>query len=71
MAHRTFVKQISAPGVGRTSASHDLLNLALRIILGVLVALGIAFLWDALDPAARDVRDVEASLGVPVLAEFG
>jgi capsular polysaccharide biosynthesis protein len=69
MARRTFVKAISPATVGRAPASHALLNLALRVFLGAVVALGVALLWDALDPTVRDRRDVERILGVPVLAE--
>lgn len=68
MAHRTFVDVISATTVGRVAASGQRVTFALRVVLGVLVALGTALLWDALDPAVRDERDVEESLGSPVLA---
>ncbi len=68
MAHRTYVNVVSPPTVSRASARSQLLNLALRLFLGVLVALGLALLWDALDPNVRDERDVEQATGVPVLA---
>jgi capsular polysaccharide biosynthesis protein len=68
MAHRTYVQVISPPESGRAPASRSLLNLALRLILGLAVAVGLAFLWDALDPNVRGRQDAEAALGVPVLA---
>jgi capsular polysaccharide biosynthesis protein len=71
MARRTYVAVITAPTVGRASASHQTLNLVLRLVLGGIVALGLALLWDALDPTVRERSEVEAALGVPVLARFG
>jgi capsular polysaccharide biosynthesis protein len=68
MAKRTFVQVISAPQVGPAPRSHALLNFLLRVALGLLVALGLAYLWDAVDPTVRNVRDAEAALGVPVLS---
>lgn len=67
MARRTYVNVISAPQVGPAPTTHASLTFLLRFALGVVVAIGIAFLWDALDPAVRGRRDVETSLGVPVL----
>jgi capsular polysaccharide biosynthesis protein len=68
MARRTFVTVVSPATVGPAPAGRQLLSFALRLFLGVLVALGLAFLWDALDPTVRDARDVEHVLGLPVLA---
>jgi capsular polysaccharide biosynthesis protein len=68
IAQRTFVTEISDPSVARVSSSKQLLNFAVRLFLGLCVALGLALLWDALDPRVRDDRDVEQALGVPVLA---
>jgi capsular polysaccharide biosynthesis protein len=68
MAKRTFVKVISPPQTGPAPKSTKRLQLALQIILGILVAGGIALLWDALDPRVRDRHDLEAALGVPLLA---
>jgi len=67
MARRTYARVISPATVGRAPTSHDLLNFGLRVALGVLVALGVALLWDALDPAVRDRDDVERALEAPVL----
>jgi len=67
LAKRTFVNVISDPSVGPVPSSGQRTTLALRLFLGLLVALGAAFLWDALDPTVRDWRDVEEALGVPVL----
>ncbi|HLJ69655.1 MAG TPA: hypothetical protein VKX16_20040 [Chloroflexota bacterium] len=68
MAKRTFVNVISDASVGPASSSHALLNFGLRVILGVLLAIGLGLMWDALDPRVRDKRDLERTLGVPVLA---
>lgn len=67
MAARTFVRVISPPESSAVSTSHDRLNLGLRLVLGLLVAVGAALLWDVLDPRVRDAHDVEAALGAPVL----
>lgn len=71
MTRRTYVTIISDATVGPAPTSHQLVNLALRLLLGLLVALGAAFLWDALDPTVRNARDVEQALGVPVLSAGG
>jgi len=68
VARRVFVKEVSAPAVRPAPSSRNLLNLVLRLMLGVLIALGLALLWDALDRNVRNQRDVEAALRVPVLA---
>lgn len=68
MAKRTYVAAVSDPSVGRASSSRDLVSYALRLILGLIVAAGLALLWDALDPRVRDRQDVERALGTPVLA---
>ncbi len=68
MAKRTFVKIISPPSTGPAPKSKKLLTLAVQVVLGLFVALGLALLWDALDPRVRDRRDLESVLGLPVLA---
>jgi capsular polysaccharide biosynthesis protein len=70
MARRTFVTVVSPATVGPAPAGRALVSFALRLFLGILVALGLAFLWDALDPTVRDAHDVEHSLGLPVLASL-
>jgi capsular polysaccharide biosynthesis protein len=67
MAKRTFVKIVSPPSTGPAPKSRKLLQLVLQLILGVLVAGGVALLWDALDPRVRGTHDLETALGVPVL----
>lgn len=71
MAKRTFVNEISPPSTSLAPTSKHLLTLLLQLILGVFVALAIALLWDALDPRVRDRRDLEHTLGLPVLAGPG
>jgi capsular polysaccharide biosynthesis protein len=69
IGQRAYVGIISDPSVGKVSSRHDLLNLGLRIILGLLLAIGVALIWDAIDPRVRNRRDVERTLGVPVLSQ--
>lgn len=67
VAKRTYVHIITLPTVGAAPAGTHLVSLALRLILGVIVALGLALLWDALDPARRariDSRGEPAGQGV-------
>lgn len=68
MATRIYAGVVSSPQTSPAPTSHAVLSLLLRVFLGVLVALGVAFLWDALDPAVRDRTDLERALGAPVLA---
>jgi capsular polysaccharide biosynthesis protein len=68
MARRTFVREISDPTVGAAPTSSGRLTLALRLLLGLFAALGLALLWDAVDPNVRDAADAETALGAPVLA---
>lgn len=67
IAKRTYVTVISDASVDRVPAGRRLLNLGLEVILGALVALGLALLWDAVDPTIRGRDDVSQSLGVPVI----
>jgi len=67
IARRTFVMTVSTPAAAPAPASSSRLSLALRVFLGLLVALGFALMWDAVDPRVRDRRDVEQALGAPVL----
>lgn len=69
MARRIYTRVISPASVGPAPTSHATLTLLLRLVLGVLVALGAAFLWDALDPRVRNRADVERALRVPVLSD--
>jgi capsular polysaccharide biosynthesis protein len=69
MAKRIYARVISPASVGLAPTSNATLSLLLRIALGVLVAFGAAFLWDALDPRVRNRADVERALRVPVLSD--
>ena len=66
MAKRTYVAVVSTASVGPVAATTSRLRLGLEFVLGLLLAGGVALLWDAIDPAVRDARDVEQILGVPV-----
>jgi len=70
LAGDTFVRVVSEATVGPAPTSRALLNLLLRLFLGALVALGAAFIWEALDPTVRDQRDIVASLDAPVLTRM-
>jgi capsular polysaccharide biosynthesis protein len=65
---RTYVAVVSDPSVAAAPVGSARRNFLLRIFLGLLLAVGLALLWDALDPRVRGLQDVEESLGVPVLA---
>lgn len=66
MARRTYVAVISSPTVGAVPSSTSRLRLGLEFVLGLLLAGGIALLWDAADPTVRDRVDLERLLNVPV-----
>ncbi len=66
ITRRTYVAVISSPTVGAVPSSTSRLRLGLEFILGLLLAGGIALLWDAADPAVRDPVDLERLLNVPV-----
>lgn len=66
VARRTYVHIITLPSVGAAPAGHNLVSLGLRLALGLIVALGVALLWDALDPrrdAGSGPRDRMAQAG--------
>ncbi len=46
------------------------LDLPLRVILGVMAGLGLAFLFDYLDDSVRSVDEAEMLLNVPVMGEI-
>lgn len=48
----------------------DQLELPLRVVLGVLAGLGLAFLLDYLDDSVRSVDEAETLLNVPVMGEI-
>lgn len=65
------VRVINRPTLGRANSLGGLAaELALRTLLGLAVALGLAFLLDYLDDRLRDRRELERLLGLPTLAEL-
>ena len=61
---------IDGPGIGPVGPSlKDRLDLPLRLLVALVAAIGIAFLWDYLDDTVRGRADVEA-LDVPLLGEI-
>lgn len=67
MAHRTYVTVVSNPSTAPVSAGHGLTTFALKLFLGLLLALGLALLWEALDPSVRNRQDIVSALGIPVV----
>lgn len=67
MSKRVYVGAISDPSASKASARHQLTTFAEQFVLGLLVAGGLAFLWDAIDPSVRDRRDLAAGAAVPVV----
>jgi capsular polysaccharide biosynthesis protein len=58
MAKRTYVNVISDPSTSKVSTRHELVSLAERIILGLVLALAIAYLWDALAAPPNNGQDL-------------
>lgn len=63
------VKTVSADDVEQI-APRPLRNTAFALVGGLVIGLILVFLWEALDPRVRSRRDLEALLGLPVLAEI-
>lgn len=70
IARRTFVQVVSPPSANKVSTRHDVLSFLERLVFGLILAAGLALLWDGLDPMVRDERDVEQAVGAPVLAAW-
>ncbi|HZU13106.1 MAG TPA: hypothetical protein VFB58_09725 [Chloroflexota bacterium] len=68
VAKRIYTNVIGAPVTSPVPSGHAALTALLRLVLGLLVALGVGFVWDALDPTVRDRADAERALGVPVIS---
>ncbi|MFN2226896.1 MAG: hypothetical protein ACK2UY_11320 [Anaerolineae bacterium] len=61
---------IDGPGIGAVGPSlKDRLDLPLRLLVALIAAVAIVFLWDYLDDTVRGRADAEA-LNVPVLGEI-
>lgn len=61
---------IDGPGISEVGRSlQEKLNLPLRLVVALVAAVGLAFLWDYLDDTVRDRADAEA-LDVPLLGEI-
>ena len=58
---------IAKPGIYPVSPNKPL-NLALGIIVGLIVGVGLAFFIEYLDTSVKTIDDVERALGAPVLA---
>jgi capsular polysaccharide biosynthesis protein len=68
-ADKPFLAQIDNASLDKikTSLSKDVTNAAIRVILGVVAALALAFLLEYLDNSLRDERDAKRVLDLPVL----
>ncbi|MDQ6694475.1 MAG: hypothetical protein M3014_08660, partial [Chloroflexota bacterium] len=51
----------------QSNASKEIINAVTRVILGIVVALAMAFLLEYLDNSLRDERDTRRVLDLPVL----
>jgi capsular polysaccharide biosynthesis protein len=61
---------IDGPGLGQAGRSlKEKLDLPLRLLVGLVAGVALAFLWDYLDDTVRERAEVEA-LGVAVLGEI-
>ena len=61
---------IDGPGIAPVGQSlRQKLDLPLRLLIGLVAGIGLAFLWEYLDTSVRDRAEVEA-MGVPVLGEI-
>lgn len=67
MARRTYVGLVSDAATAPVAPGRERRDLLLRLILGLLVAGGLALVVDALDPRVTSARQAEAALAVPVL----
>ena len=67
-ARRSIVTIIGPTDVSRQSSREILSTFGLRTLLGLLVAIGLALLWDYLDDTVHGPEDAERYLGAPVLA---
>ena len=62
---------ISPPSMPSSPSRPNLyLILALSLLVGLGLGVGIAYVWDRLSPRLRDIADVEAQTGLPVLASI-
>ncbi len=70
-ANNGYVKIINRPRVARSNTwALTAAEIALRTVAGLFVGIGLAFLRDYLDDRARDRRQIERDLGLPVLGEI-
>lgn len=70
-SQNVHVSMIDPPRVvGGGVANRAYLEVGLRLLLGLLAGLGLAFLVDYFDDRIREAVEVEELLGVPVLAEI-
>lgn len=66
----SLVKLLDSPSIGEsTPGLRNRIELPLRVILGLIVGLGIAFLLDYLDLSVRNRQELEA-IGLTVLGEI-
>ncbi len=67
---QTRATVIKRATIGAKIAPTPKRNAILGAALGLLLALGVAFLWNALDKRVRDEDEVERILGLPLLARL-
>ena len=54
----------------QSSRSRDIINAVVRVMIGVVLALALAFLLEYLDSSIRDERDARKVLGPRCWAQF-
>lgn len=64
---KVAVSVLDTPEFADSGRTNLILNFLLRIILGVAVGIGLAFLLEYLDDSVREAREVEQLLGLPVV----
>jgi uncharacterized protein involved in exopolysaccharide biosynthesis len=69
--HISNLRLAQAPTLmGKSLSRKGLLIVSLAVVVGILGAIGLAYVSELLDESLTTATDVEASLGIPVLASF-
>ena len=62
---------VTPPDIHRANTPLGLVSeIALRTLIGLVIGIGLAFLFDYLDPNLRSRQEAESVLHAPVLAEI-
>jgi capsular polysaccharide biosynthesis protein len=70
-AYRTQMQIVTPPVTHRANSVFGLISeIGLRALIGLLIGVGLAFLFDYLDPSVRTREEAERLLSLPVLGEI-